>query len=228
MIVRTGTQIMTLCSSTLSESGSIEVETSNTVNINGIMMYNSYTSGIGIKYAASSNGVINGNSITYSAVVSSLAGLFIQGANLVINGNFISKADYGIYTAQVGGTIAANFIADCGTAGVQLLSGSDKTVLGINSFSGNLNDIANAAGGPNLVVFNYATTKSDAANNGTFFGNAPAGYYKRDLAKGATGSRPTLTSLMMGTQYLDTTLDADGKLITWNGTAWVDATGATV
>ena len=52
------------------------------------------------------------------------------------------------------------------------------------------------------------------------------------LLQGATGSRPTKTIMGVstdarwaGTQYLDTTLDADGKLITWNGTAWVDATG---
>jgi hypothetical protein len=46
--------------------------------------------------------------------------------------------------------------------------------------------------------------------------------------KGATSARPTLTSDTIGLLYLDTTLDADGKPIWWNGTAWVDATGATV
>lgn len=46
--------------------------------------------------------------------------------------------------------------------------------------------------------------------------------------KGATASRPTLTASDIGVQYLDTTLVADGKPIWWTGTAWVDATGATV
>lgn len=46
--------------------------------------------------------------------------------------------------------------------------------------------------------------------------------------KGTTAARPTLTASDIGVQYLDTTLDADGKLIIWTGTAWVDATGAVV
>lgn len=48
------------------------------------------------------------------------------------------------------------------------------------------------------------------------------------VQKGATGSRPVLNAADIGFLYLDTTLDADGKPIWWNGTAWVDATGATV
>jgi hypothetical protein len=43
-----------------------------------------------------------------------------------------------------------------------------------------------------------------------------------------TGSRPTLTSNDAGVIYLDTTLDADGKPIWWNGTSWIDATGTVV
>ncbi len=46
--------------------------------------------------------------------------------------------------------------------------------------------------------------------------------------RGATGARPTLTASDIGVAYQDTTIDADGKVIWWNGTAWVDATGATV
>lgn len=47
--------------------------------------------------------------------------------------------------------------------------------------------------------------------------------------RGSTGSRPTLTASDAGVQYLDTTLSfPNGKLITWTGTAWADATGATV
>jgi hypothetical protein len=46
---------------------------------------------------------------------------------------------------------------------------------------------------------------------------------------GTTAQRPTLLATgMFGYQYLDTTLDADGKVIFWNGTAWVDSTGAVV
>jgi hypothetical protein len=50
----------------------------------------------------------------------------------------------------------------------------------------------------------------------------------RNPLKGNTASRPTLTAAHVGALHLDTTLDADGKPIWWTGTAWVDATGATV
>lgn len=43
-----------------------------------------------------------------------------------------------------------------------------------------------------------------------------------------TANRPVLTTNDIGVQYLDTTLAAAGKLITWNGTAWVDSTGTIV
>jgi hypothetical protein len=48
------------------------------------------------------------------------------------------------------------------------------------------------------------------------------------VGRGTTAQRPTLTSLTQGYLYLDNTLDADGKPIWWNGSAWVDATGAIV
>lgn len=43
-----------------------------------------------------------------------------------------------------------------------------------------------------------------------------------------TANRPTLTTNDIGVMYMDTTLAAAGKPIWWTGTAWVDATGATV
>lgn len=55
------------------------------------------------------------------------------------------------------------------------------------------------------------------------------------IASGGTGSRPTKTTMGVstdarwaGTQYLDTTLAANGKLITWTGTMWVDYNGTSV
>ena len=48
------------------------------------------------------------------------------------------------------------------------------------------------------------------------------------VVSGASGSRPTLTSVDRGVMYFDTTLAAAGKPIWWTGTAWVDALGATV
>ena len=46
--------------------------------------------------------------------------------------------------------------------------------------------------------------------------------------RSTTANRPVPNANDIGLVYLDTTLDADGKPIWWNGTAWVDATGAVV
>lgn len=46
--------------------------------------------------------------------------------------------------------------------------------------------------------------------------------------KGATGSRPSLKTWDVGATYLDTTLAANGKPITWTGTIWVDSAGTSV
>ena len=55
------------------------------------------------------------------------------------------------------------------------------------------------------------------------------------IASGVTASRPTKSTMGVstdakwaGTQYLDTTLAANGKLITWTGTMWVDYNGTSV
>lgn len=45
---------------------------------------------------------------------------------------------------------------------------------------------------------------------------------------GTTAQRPAPLGGQIGYRYLDTTLDPDGKPIWWNGTVWVDATGAVV
>lgn len=42
-----------------------------------------------------------------------------------------------------------------------------------------------------------------------------------------TANRPTPTANDVGLLYLDTTLDADGHPIWWNGAAWIDAQGVT-
>lgn len=52
----------------------------------------------------------------------------------------------------------------------------------------------------------------------------------RLVGKSTTTNRPTLTSSAydVGTMYMDTTLNANGKPIWWNGAAWVDSSGALV
>jgi hypothetical protein len=51
---------------------------------------------------------------------------------------------------------------------------------------------------------------------------------QKGIKRDTTANRPTVTANDVGLMYLDTTLDADGKPIWYNGTAWVDATGAVV
>lgn len=48
------------------------------------------------------------------------------------------------------------------------------------------------------------------------------------VKKNTTANRPTPNAIDIGLRYQDTTLDADGKQIEWNGSAWIDATGAVV
>lgn len=47
----------------------------------------------------------------------------------------------------------------------------------------------------------------------------------RKIAKDTTANRPSPEASDIGYTYYDTTLDADGKPIFWNGTKWIDATG---
>lgn len=51
---------------------------------------------------------------------------------------------------------------------------------------------------------------------------------QKGIKRDTTANRPTVTANDVGLMYLDTTLDADGKPIWYNGTSWVDATGAVV
>ena len=66
-----------------------------------------------------------------------------------------------------------------------------------------------------------ATTNSASASTWRQSGQA-------GVSKNTTANRPTLAATDIGVVYMDTTLDADGKPIWYNGTAWVDATGAVV
>ncbi len=46
------------------------------------------------------------------------------------------------------------------------------------------------------------------------------------VAKGPAGSRPVPLAAEIGRMYFDTTLDADGLPIWWNGTKWIKADGS--
>ena len=87
----------------------------------------------------------------------------------------------------------------------------------------------------------YCTDKkapeaSAGVNSGVAIYASPSGYWIDALGrivndsypafyKGAFADKPSLAAYQAGLQYLDTT---NYRIIIWNGTAWVDATGATV
>ena len=79
------------------------------------------------------------------------------------------------------------------------------------------------------VTHLYIDSDSDATVSGAAVAfSAPVFKQIGGAGKGVSGARPTLGANDYGVTFLDTTLDADGKPIWWNGTAWVDATGAVV
>lgn len=70
------------------------------------------------------------------------------------------------------------------------------------------------------------------ANTSTYNGGLNSNMIDRPIRRGTTANRlngvegGSLGSQEYGVMYMDTTLDADGKIIFWNGTGWFDATGA--
>lgn len=224
LYARTGCQTINLSGCSLENSGEIHVESSVVYTFSGNGLKDAYSNSRSLKLDGGSSGAISGGFITFGSLGNTAVD---SSSTMSCNGILIDKATIGINHAGSAGTITGNVIGSC-TTGVKLIAGSAASVLGMNSFIGNTTDIDNAGGGPNLVAVNYATVISDAANNGTMFGNSPKRGYLKSTLKGVTGSRPTLSASDYDVQYLDTTLDADGKVIFWNGSAWVDATGAVV
>lgn len=83
-------------------------------------------------------------------------------------------------------------------------------------------------GGSMLKTFSLEAYASDADLARLYTAGNSSSYYT-PKSKGATANRPGgLGASHVGRLYLDTDLDADGKPVWWNGSAWVDATGATV
>lgn len=98
---------------------------------------------------------------------------------------------------------------------------------------GNLHDLNTSSFSDGATLYSSATGTLTTSVTSSFVGyvlnsNANAGTIlalprSRDQLDGTTAARPTTVSV--GTMYLDTTLN---KPIWWNGTVWIDATGATV
>ena len=162
-----------------------------------------------------SESTIVGNKMTayYTKGASPSAGTAISAtvSHCTIGLNQIRYFDYGLVTTGTHHSIGSNKVSYCGY-GMQFNSPSDYCMLTGN----NVTD---------------SDTRDYDVQSGTHTVIGPDNYgLIQGLSKriGTTANRPTLDSEQAGYQYLDTTLDADGKPIWWNGSAWVDATGATV
>jgi len=80
-----------------------------------------------------------------------------------------------------------------------------------------------------LFWMEYQLSNATVGSPTTHANNGTAWYAQTTTTlRNTTANRPTLGAIDVGQMYFDTTLDADGKPIWWTGTAWVDATGATV
>lgn len=96
-----------------------------------------------------------------------------------------------------------NYLASSSGAAIALTSNSSNCYVGPQKYG-----VSGSA---------PASQISDAGTNNTI-------YLRVD--KGASGSRPTpLATGQMGAMYLDTTIDADGLPIFWQGTKWIKADG---
>lgn len=148
-----------------------------------------------------------------------------------INGSSLPKISRVCITAGSSGDLT-------GVTGT-ITSGS--TVLTVNTTTGLTNGayitIAGVSGVKRIVHISgtntvYISSAADASVAGAAVAfSAPVFKLAETMTyKGASASRPTaaLSTSDVGVMYLDTTLDADGKPIWWNGAAWVDATGAIV
>ena len=82
----------------------------------------------------------------------------------------------------------------------------------------------NAAAGDHLTV---RDNKFQNVTNWYSIGDVNS-KLERAIAKGTTPNRPSLLVLDVGVQYFDTTLNANGLPIWWNGTAWIKADGTIV
>lgn len=125
----------------------------------------------------------------------------------------VDSAPYNILCDAGYVSIHDNWLADSTTAAIGLTTNSNFCVVG----ACNIINVAKP-----LVI-------DTSLYQGAYHFNR----IERLVQKGTTANRTLgvyggYGAYEFGVMYLDTTLDADGKPIWWNGTAWVDATGAVV
>jgi len=163
-------------------------------------------------------------------------------ATCKINGGTIKATNQTLYLNAVDyqSVIGAEIIG--GTSNNAVFSESGGTTIFVgNTIRGNTNAsnaILFAGSGEPIIVGNKATSNTQniirATTTAVCSGNAAkvvvdgAAKSGTITKRSTTANRPVLTADDVGTMYMDTTLDVDGKPIWWTGTAWVDGVGATV
>ena len=153
--------------------------------------------------------------------------------NLVMIGNVFEK---GTSTATGGfnvqyarnGEARANLAPDFTTSAFNVTDSTNFTAY--REFSGAAAPTSGSYVAGDIVVNTNTSTSNPVDRWRCLVGGTPGTWRASSWITGnaPTASRPTLTTSDIGVTYLDTTLDVDGKPIWWNGTAWVDATGAVV
>lgn len=152
--------------------------------------------------------------VGYGLNVSNTAASSQALGSLTLCGTMLGEAALNI-TKATGGSVSANDAYTNNSRRVQVAALTSYALNGDTAII----QAGNSALGSGVE---YVATASSAT--------APAFRMTRQkgVKKDTTANRVSPSASDIGLLYLDTTLDADGKPIWWNGTAWVDATGATV
>jgi hypothetical protein len=154
------------------------------------------------------------NVVGYGIAVSNIAGTSQEISSLTLLGTMLGDAACNM-TKFGGGTVSAN--------DAYLNNSREVQVASLPTYALNSDTVVIRAGNTALGTgVEYAATATSQT--------VPAFRLTRQkgVKQGTTANRPTASANDIGLLYLDTTLDADGKPIWYNGTAWVDATGAVV
>lgn len=130
-------------------------------------------------------------------------GQYVWGVN-VENCMMSDASPYNIRVAGGYVNIRDNWMADATTKGITLTATSNNVVI-------DGNELNNVTGG----AANFYEDLS------TYDGAPSTNRIVRKVKRGTTAERPTLLPTEFGATYLDNTIDADGALIAWTGTAWV-------
>jgi hypothetical protein len=194
--------------------------------------------------------VLENNVYACSALVATLPAIYHAHGNpsfaarvTIDGGDFRPVVGYGLAVSNTAASSEALgsmtlLSTMLGEAALNITKGSGGSLAANNAFINNSRTVQ-VASLPSFgisgdtVVFKAAST---ALGNGVEYvatvtsDSAPV--YRMTRQKGVkqdtTTNRPTVSANDIGLLYLDTTLDADGKPIWYNGTAWVDGTGAVV